>query len=240
MLMFQTCFWTENVENAWTVLTLNHDTHRVHGMCCLRVRMWSKHRLVNDGKRGYLNSFGFTLLAIKYLQETDILPILRYDANCELQVVRESHPRRNEANVGQLVRGFFEFWSTQFHAQYHLVSILSAGFLSKEWSAFRGHADQRFFMLQHPVQLEHNVAKNVRLGQWQHTQSECRRSLSILRGVDSMNMMEIMGSVDPMEAVAARFRALIQDTVVLSYSDHVLPSTVSTPFSFECVLFAVT
>ena len=198
--------------------------------------MWSKHRLINDGKRGYLNSFGFTLLAIKYLQEMDILPVLRYDSEYEtLEVVRESHPRRNEANVGQLVRGFFEFWGTRFDPQCHLVSILCVGLLSKEWSVFRGHPDQRFFLLQHPVQLEHNVAKNVRLSQWQHTQSECRRSLTILRGVDSMEMTQVMDSMNPMEAVAARFRALIQDTMVLSYSDHVLSSNGSALFSFDCI-----
>ena len=180
--------------------------------------------MVNDGVRGYLNSFGFTLLAIKYLQEVDVLPIVRYDAACEhMETLREAHPLRNEANLGQLVLGFFAFWSEAFDPTAHFVSILYAGFLPKEWSLFQGHRDQKFFLLQDPLQIDRNVAKNVRLSQWTHTLSELRRSRAILRGIGHCADGQDLD-------VAARLRALIQDTVVLSYSDYTLQSK---PLSVE-------
>ena len=171
-------------------------------------RMWSKQRTVNDGVRGYLNSFGFTLLAIKYLQEMDIVPIIRYDVDCEhLEVIREAHPLRNEYNLGHLVWGFFNFWSFTFDAHRHIVSILSPGLLSKP------PLHRSLVVLLDPIRSEQNVARNIGCNQWQHTVSEMQRSADILRGIN-----------DDAEEVAARFRALIQDTVVLSYSDYVLPS----------------
>jgi DNA polymerase sigma len=42
------------------------------------VKCWAKHRQVCDASMGFLNSFGWCLLAINFLQMIGILPCLQY------------------------------------------------------------------------------------------------------------------------------------------------------------------
>jgi len=56
------------------------------------LKKWSKVRGINNSYHGYLNSFGFTLLILKFIQSSETQGLLQH--------------RRSAAD---LVSGFFEF-----------------------------------------------------------------------------------------------------------------------------------
>eukprot|EP01084_Bolivina_argentea_P174870 302879_1 len=186
------------------------DDHRIKPFIMF-IKVWSKQRGINNAYKGYLNSFGFTLLAIKYLQYVtpSILPIYRFSIDFEqISILKISQNAENKMNLGELLYGFFYFYVNQFDVDRDEISILCQGLNYKNLSQYTGHMDQKYFILQDPIQINKNVAKNVRIQQWNHIQNELLRSLNILTN----NNFEA--------DISSEFRLLTQDCVVLSYSDY--------------------
>eukprot|EP01083_Nonionella_stella_P113415 334347_1 len=177
----------------------------------LFLKMWSKQRGINDAFRGYLNSFGFTLLAIKYLQmvSPSILPIYRFSLDHkDITISKASQHTQNQMNLAELLYGFLYFYGEIFDPQCGSISVLSEGWCYKHCEQFMCHVSQKYFILQDPVQITHNVAKNVRFEQWNHIRNECRRCVYLL------------SNYHVQEDIQCVFRLLTQDAEVVSYSDY--------------------
>merc|ERR1712228_783548 len=66
------------------------------------IKYWTKKRCINDSPHRFVNSFGYTLMVIKYIQ---------YLAVNRIQFV----------NLSCLVYGFFSFYAQQFNAKKHII-----------------------------------------------------------------------------------------------------------------------
>merc|ERR1712087_904789 len=75
-------------------------------------KQWSKRRMVSDAMHGFPNSFGFVMLATKFLQLLDepVLPIVDYDRKAQRLVEKHGIAkfRRNEMSLLELAVSFFD------------------------------------------------------------------------------------------------------------------------------------
>jgi len=164
------------------------------------IKHWSKRRELNCTMTGKINSFGYTILVLKYLQIVDpaIVPVMdhqmvkmgdkqrekilnsaKWKAQSEEDPFRkywttssDYHSMRllphkkavgdsNEHTLNELVYGFFEFWG-QFDYTRFQVSLHTRGMAKKHRWGYKQQKNQLTFVIQDPVDTEHNVAKNVR------------------------------------------------------------------------------
>ena len=79
------------------------------------IKQWSKQRRISDAMYGFPNSFGFVMLATKFLQLTEepVIPIVDYDRQRQRIQLRHSlrHFRRNEQSLLELAVAFFDFFA---------------------------------------------------------------------------------------------------------------------------------
>lgn len=100
----------------------------------LLVKRWAKDRGVCHAAKGHLSPYAWSLLAIYYLQvEGSLLPSLSdFEATkCLLASPAASSeskwkPSADTRSAGQLLKGFFQFYSTQFDWRKECVSVSAA------------------------------------------------------------------------------------------------------------------
>ncbi len=95
--------------NVYILKCINHfqnDLNIPIKKLIIFIKYWSKQRQINDAYHLYLNSFGYLLLTINYIQSTH-----RY--------------HRHSRNLVDLIFGFFKFYATIFDPQRHAISISS-------------------------------------------------------------------------------------------------------------------
>lgn len=118
------------------------------------IKFWSKQRRINDGKNGFLNSFGFVLLGVKFLQIVKP-PVLPFSD--------KFYKSWNKMNVSSLLFLFFTFYH-QFNFQAKEISVRTEDILKKRanyWLQFL-RTDQCNLIIEDPIELSHNVARNLR------------------------------------------------------------------------------
>jgi len=118
------------------------------------IKFWSKQRNINDGKSMKMTSFGWTLLTLKFLQLVGVIPLSP----------READPKwrsSNHATLGQLLFGFFEFWS-KFDYERLQISILNDRLPLKNTANFDVRQNQTTLIIADPIEIRNNVGRNIR------------------------------------------------------------------------------
>ena len=144
----------------------------------LAIKNWVKKQQLNDTHRGDVNSFGYTLMIIQYLQmqqPNPILPCLKVDfvndaqngnvinidsldwINCQSFV---NFGCKNESTLGQLFKGFFTFYNQIFDAKRDAISVGSGKLIDK--NSFQLHNNQNTeLIIQDPIDPMDNVARRA-------------------------------------------------------------------------------
>lgn len=127
------------------------------------VKQWSKQRRISDAMYGFPNSFGFVMLATKFLQLTEepLIPIVDYDRQRQRIQVRHSlrHFRRNEQSLLELAVAFFDFFAS-FDFEAYQISITSAGLQWKHPEDYNlNHDDQGTMLIEDPSAHNENVTR---------------------------------------------------------------------------------
>ena len=127
------------------------------------IKQWSKQRRISDAMYGFPNSFGFVMLATKFLQLTEepVIPIVDYDRKLKRIQIRHSlrHFRRNEQTLLELAVAFFDFFAT-FDFETYQISITSAGLHWKHPNDYNlNHDDQGTMLIEDPSAQNENVTR---------------------------------------------------------------------------------
>ena len=126
------------------------------------MKWWTKKRHINSPYRGTLSSYGYVLMVIHYLTnivEPPVLPNLQLfkppanvrpehvkaeDAGKEYNIwferkVSELAPSKNVDSLGELLRGFFEYYAFRFQWGHTAIAIRREGGIvtkeEKDWVA---------------------------------------------------------------------------------------------------------
>ena len=165
-------------ENGQIVKLINmfceHRGDEVVRQFIVAVKHWANRRRLNDSQSNRLNSFGWVLMAIRYLQSVHVLPRIR---RCgaekeEFEFVAVDMPKRillqygEGVSLGMLMRGFFTFWARW---DYDTLSIsLYKEVVQKrkrryfDLSGWELKEAKLVFVIEDPVQRNYNCSKNVR------------------------------------------------------------------------------
>jgi len=189
----------------------------------IAVKYWSKVRKMNDASQQKINSFGYVLLALKFLQLLEILPV----------DIRQTNPKSwhtlCRASIGELLSGFFEFYGL-FPFDSHQVTLLRKGIELKKPSIFDVRPDQTVMLIQDPIETRNNVARNVRQRTLKQIQNEFKRAHDFCLKQDwttmTASVAEHWVSSGPMNG-ARRRRKRSRDNRLVSQLDWV--TTVTSP-----------
>jgi len=127
------------------------------------VKQWSKRRMVSDAMHGFPNSFGFVMLATKFLQllEEPILPIVDYDRAKQKLIEKYSIAkfRRNAMSLLEMAASFFDYWFDFDFGAYQL-SITQPGLQWKHAGDYNlSHSDQSTMLIEDPSADNENVTR---------------------------------------------------------------------------------
>ena len=116
------------------------------------IKYWSKRRGIASTWHGFMNSYCFLLMGIKYLQmvHPPILPAV--GDGTEHSNMRWAAETENESDLKDLLLGFFSFWSA-FDDGRHAIDIRERGLTAKEMESLLVIID--------PVNPSHNCASSV-------------------------------------------------------------------------------
>ena len=154
------------------------------------IKHWSKQKSINNAYYCYLNSFGYTLLVIKFLQ------YYCYHTH------HQSKAKLNVSNLSHLVYKFFEFYAKQWNPLKHAIRIRSrrnwyygedgnkvyftdysddeeAVFDDKQWfKEINGYSQME---INDPINAENNVAIKVGPMQCQQIQREFQNAYYLIK-----------------------------------------------------------
>ena len=147
----------------------------------LSIKHWVKSRKLTNTHRGDLNSFGFTLMIIHYLQSLSppILPILDISINEWIKPEKfVDFGIENTKHIGELFSGFFMYYHSKFKADKHAICITAHdgknnvdGFLKKAVCRLAvGHND--VLIVLDPLDETDNIGRRVTAMSWSHMQKE--------------------------------------------------------------------
>eukprot|EP01083_Nonionella_stella_P071006 190388_1 len=134
------------------------------------IKHWSKARGINNAYAGYLNSFGFVVLIIKFIQWF------------ELRKLRKNKKRK--WNLAEILIEFYSFYVIKFDWSVHCVSI-ARRFTEDDYKDRDGmifdYKLNPYIALQiiDPMNVKNNVAKNVNVSRTQHIKYEFIRAVQI-------------------------------------------------------------
>ena len=199
------------LQNTQLLRCYSHCDSRVRPMV-LFVKSWAKQREINSSYRGTLSSYGYVLMVLHFLMniaEPPLLPNLQQAWRPEHQTETEVDgydvrfwrneeqikdfaskgqlmPQQNSSSLGELLRGFFDYYARQGpHVPGHgfswgadVISIRTpGGLLSKQAKGWTGakttitesqggegrrEVRHRYLMaIEDPFEIDHNVARTV-------------------------------------------------------------------------------
>jgi len=167
-------------------------------------KIWSKNRGINDAFGGYLNSFGFALLIVKFLQCTHGRDIPR-----NKHILSYNHAKA----LRTLLFEFFVFFLFDFDLETRAVAVTaeSAAVYTQKQKHRQKQKRESVLEIVDPANGRNNVGAQVEHEQWLHIKSEFVRSFLILR-------KEALAEAEAAMSAMALFRLL---TAIPSYH-HVL------------------
>eukprot|EP01083_Nonionella_stella_P049044 130810_1 len=121
------------------------------------VKYWSKQRCINDSPNRFINSFGFTLMVIKFIQHL-IFGHQKY------------------INLSHLLYCFFVFYGCAFDATKHAIDVMDEG--HGEWNE---KMSNKVLEIIDPANIQNNVTNNVRQSQYTKINVEFNRAMQIYR-----------------------------------------------------------
>ena len=159
-----------NVELLNKICDYNKDK-RIRELI-IAIKNWSRNRDLNDASRNRLNSFGFVLLVIHYLQHVKILPMLKkkkngYYGNQMVELMeRKNNNKSNQLYLGDLLIGFFEYYA-DFNFMEYSISLFKSKVkkINRYYTDLNGKRlkdNQLIFVIEDPIQTNYNSAKNIR------------------------------------------------------------------------------
>ncbi|KAK3848683.1 MAG: hypothetical protein J3R72DRAFT_360772 [Linnemannia gamsii] len=125
---------------------------RVRDMVVI-IKIWAKHRKINNPYTGSLSSYAYVLLVIHVLQRRGVLPNLQtivagngkvpfwdcqgfnryfFEDIANLSRYWQPTPESQRQSIGELLYEFFRYYASEFRYANHVVSIRSGGLLTKE------------------------------------------------------------------------------------------------------------
>jgi len=137
-----------------------------YGHCPIRelivfIKHWSKEQGINNAYQCYLNSFGFTMLAIKFLQ-------FYMTSHIEAQ-------RPINVDLGHLIAEFFKFYAEHFDPNKHAISIADP-----TSGTFDNKTTECWMEINDPMNPQNNIAENVGWSQCQRIQHEFRCATDLI------------------------------------------------------------
>jgi len=149
------------------------------------VKCWSKRKKINNAYRRYLNSYGYTLLVISFLQSNDC----------------------RDLTLGHLAYAFFEFYAVDFDAKMHAISVylVSCCGVQGHRGQNRGRCKKKKFVKKRfyeekngfavieiidPINLQNNVAQSVGLAQWKHIKQEFVNAHNLIKKYKDQRMSD--------------------------------------------------
>lgn len=134
----------------------------------IAVKFWSKQRGVNDSKCGFINSFGFVIMGIKFLQiiSPPVLPqddIQKFVKEDTLGNTKMMFKNRNNMDMGTLLYSFFLFYYELDYKKFE-ISVRFKGLIEKRRDHWEKslRRDQCALIIEDPWETENNVARNIR------------------------------------------------------------------------------
>merc|ERR1712087_57118 len=171
----------------------NAQTHDLVRKFIIAVKHWANRRNLNDSQNNKLNSFGWVLMSLCYLQSANVLPRIYRDERGQIQfdtmsAIQCDSSRHQLQSLGALMRGFFAFWAT-FDFEDWSISLYEAKVrkYTQTYLDLTGHdLDDRqlVFVIEDPVQLQYNCAKNIRHGTTNLMRIEFYRAMMLLQHGD--------------------------------------------------------
>jgi len=118
------------------------------------VRRWSKARKINEAYTGWINSFGWTVMVVGYLQIIGVLPLIE---QLDLTKENQNWVVTNEMTVGELFLGFYK-WLLDLDHKNKRISIRHGGITDKEADKF---TDDVVFCVERPRTPYQNITRQV-------------------------------------------------------------------------------
>lgn len=160
----------------------------------IAVKYWSKQRGVNNAKCGYINSFGWVMLGLKFLQfiSPPVIPIVGIEDFLNEQITT-NFKQKNKMDQGTLLYGFFTFYS-QFDFKKFEVMVREKELMVKrhqEWEKLGVKKEKRVVIIEDPFQLDNNVARNVKEDKLGHMLEEFNRGKQLCESFSAENFEEL-------------------------------------------------
>ena len=142
------------------------------------VKYWTKKRCINDSPHRFVNSFGYTLMVIKYIQ---YLAVNRKDFG---------------GNLSCLVFGFFSFYAQRFNAKKHVIDIMDEQYKKEnDFGCFRRKKGKKVLVVIDPADRNKNVTNNVRMKQWTQIRLEFQRATDLYTTFMQNGQINLQGSL---------------------------------------------
>lgn len=229
------------IYNTQMLLTYSKYDPRVKEMM-LFIKWWAKRRHINNPYRGTLSSYGYALIVLHYLiniVKPPVLPNLQtfpvpddtpaseiiFEDDSEetfdiwfYKGVEELEKSKNTMEIGELLKGFFEYYAHTFQWGREVVSIRTAGGLmtkqEKGWvtavirpgRAENSEVKNRYlFAVEDPFETEHNVSRTCNGPGVNRIKEEFKRAVWLTRIRDGgKSLLETLCMEAPPERVWVR------------------------------------
>lgn len=173
-------------------------------------KYWAKQRQINEPYQGTLSSYAYILMVIHFLQQRNppILPCLQrmtepgvdpepvyvdgYDCYYYNNINNlQEFGKANQESLGELLAGFFEFYSTKFDWDNSVISVRTGRFLTKEEKQWiPGKSDQNCFCtIEDPFEITHNLGRVVDEENLKFIQYEFARAHKILSSGEQLGIV---------------------------------------------------
>ena len=171
------------------------------------IKYWAKQRKITNNNPFVISSYAVTLMVINYLQciKPPLLPCLQEiekksnminGYNCyfynDLNKLKK-FGSSNKTTVGELLLGFYFYFSQIFDWYSSVISVRTGRCLTKsekKWTARKeGSKDFFFFTIEDPFDIDNNLGKQVSGEKLKFIQNEFERAYKLLSEKKSLDVI---------------------------------------------------
>ena len=159
---------SSNFVSKLIMLYVKYDVRVRPFLCC--IKYWVAQRSICEAYKGYLNTFGWILLGIKFLQnglEIPILPFMKMDVKSGKVMINkanlnEGEGKKNMDTVAELLSSFFEYYANFNFGLYQISITKNIALEPKDTRSMQVKPHQRVWVIQHPLKEHINVSSSVK------------------------------------------------------------------------------
>ena len=168
--------WPGVVNSTWLQQYVRQNRSVVQPLSWC-VTQWARHVGINNNADGYLSTYCLTLLLLFYLVRAGALaPVAPSPADLtpqEFPAVPVCDPAHADAALlGRLATGFFGFYGWEYPAAISVVSLRSAGEVTKAWKGWCRHP----LAVEDPLEPHLNLGRNVSMERWLEIRQRLREA----------------------------------------------------------------